>query len=104
MSSSPNADSHIEGVIQSIQDVPSTYDQQENVLEYRFTIRGEVKWIDDTLDKPIFSKNFNEYGTYNSETQNATLAPDEQRSRDDAKVEAIGKIVDLIVESMTEGW
>ncbi len=104
LSSAPDADSHIEGVIKAVRDDPSTYDKAENVLEYRLVLTGEVKWVDDTLNKPIYQKDFNEYGTYNSEVENAKLTTAEQRSRDDAKTEAIGKVVDLIVESMTEGW
>jgi len=56
------------------------------------------------MNKPLFSKNINEYGTYFSEIENSQLSTDAQRNRDDAKVEAIRKIVDRIIESMTEGW
>ncbi|HCW75073.1 MAG TPA: hypothetical protein DHU63_00885 [Candidatus Marinimicrobia bacterium] len=104
LTTSPEADSHIEGVIKSISDIPSTYDKSENVTEYRLQISGQVIWQDDTMNKPLFSKNINEYGTYFSEIENSQLSTDAQRNRDDAKVEAIRKIVDRIIESMTEGW
>lgn len=104
LTSSPEADSHLEGVIKSIADVPSTYDKNENVTEYRLQISGQVVWQDDTTNKPLFNKNLNEYGTYFSEIENSQLSTDAQRNRDDAKAEAIQKIVDRIIESMTEGW
>lgn len=104
LTSSPEADSHIEGVITALEDVPSTFDKNENVLEYRLLLKGQVTWTDDTTNKPLYEKNFNEYGSYYSEIENAKLTPDAQRTREDAKEEAIRKFVDRIVESMTEGW
>lgn len=104
LTSSPDADSHLEGVITAVEDVPSTYDKSENVLEYRLQLKGKVTWMDDTTRKPLYEKNFNEYGSYYSEIENAKLTPDAQRTREDAKEEAIRKFVDRIVESMTEGW
>ncbi|MCF7798099.1 MAG: hypothetical protein K9N11_07345 [Lentisphaeria bacterium] len=104
VTSAPDADSHIEGIITEVEDVPSTYDKSENVLEYRLQLKGQVKWIDDTTGKPLYDKRLNEYGSYFSEVENAKLSPDAQRTRADAKAEAIRKFVDRIVESMTEGW
>lgn len=104
LSSSPEADSHIEGVIQTVADVASTYDKNENVTEYRLNITAQVLWQDDTLNKPLFKKTLKEYGTYFSEIENSQRDSDTQRNRDDAKAEAIQKIIDRIIESMTEGW
>lgn len=104
VTSSPDADSHIEGIITAVEDVPSTYDKSENVLEYRLQLKGQVKWMDDTTGKPLYDKHLNEYGSYFSEIENSNLTPDAQRTREDAKEEAIRKFIDRIVESMTEGW
>ncbi len=97
-------DSHIEGKINSITDKPNSFDENENVLEYRLEFRGEVIWYDHVRDKELFNKKFTVFGTYFSEDENAKRSDAEQLERDDAYTEAIDRLIDLIVESMTEEW
>ncbi|MCF7808903.1 MAG: hypothetical protein K9N38_10340 [Candidatus Marinimicrobia bacterium] len=104
LSAKENPDSHIEGTISSIQDKPNVFDDDENILEYRLEFTGEVIWYDHIHEKQLFKKNYRVFGTYFSEEENAIRNDAEQLEREDAYDEAIEKLVDLIVESMTEEW
>lgn len=97
-------DSHIEGTIGSIADKPNVFDDDENILEYRLEFTGEIIWYDHIQEKQLFKKNYRVFGTYFSEDENAVRSDAEQLEREDAYEEAIDKLVDLIVESMTEEW
>ncbi len=104
LSAKATPDSHIEGKISSITDKPLSFDENENILEYRLEFRGEVIWYDHIRKKEIFKKNFNVFGTYFSEDENAKRSGAEQLTREDAYAETIEKLIDLIIESMTEEW
>ena len=104
LSAKESPDSHIEGTIARIQDKPNVFDEDENVLEYRLEFSGEIIWYDHLHEKEIFKKNYRVFGTYFSEDENAKRSDAEQLEREDAYEEAIEKLVDLIVESMTEEW
>ncbi|MCF7822879.1 MAG: hypothetical protein K9N35_01775 [Candidatus Marinimicrobia bacterium] len=104
LSSKESPDSHIEGKINSILDKPNSFDENENILEYRLEFLGEIMWYDHIRDTELFKKNFTVFGTYFSEDQNATRSDGEKREREDAYAEAIEKLIDLIIESMTEEW
>ncbi|NQV15814.1 hypothetical protein HQ531_10190, partial [bacterium] len=49
-------------------------------------------------------KNYTVFGTYFSEDENAQRSDAEKLLREDAYAEAIEKLIDLIIESMTEEW
>lgn len=104
LSAKDTPDSHIEGTIRTIQDKPNVFDEDENILEYRLEFTGEVIWYDHLQGKELFKKNYRVFGTYFSEDENASRSDTEQLDREDAYAEAIEKLVDLIVESMTEEW
>lgn len=104
LSAKETPDSHIEGTISRIQDKPNVFDEDENILEYRLEFSGEIIWYDHLHEKELFKKNYRVYGTYFSEDENATRSDAEKLEREDAYDEAIEKLVDLIVESMTEEW
>jgi len=97
-------DSHIEGKINTIVDKPNSFDEDENILDYRLEFRGEVIWYDHLQDKELFKKSYVVFGTYFSEDENANRSDDEKLEREDAYDEAIEKLIDLIIESMTEEW
>ncbi|MCF7922796.1 MAG: hypothetical protein K9M55_08855 [Candidatus Marinimicrobia bacterium] len=97
-------DSHIEGKINSVIDKPNSFDENENILEYRLEFRGEVIWYDHIRDVDIFKKNFTVFSIYFSEDENAKRSDAEKISREDAYDEAIEKLIDFIIESMTEEW
>ncbi len=104
LSAKESPDSHIEGKINSITDKPNSFDENENILEYRLEFRGEVIWYDHIRDKEIFKKNYTVFGTYFSEDENANRSDAEKLLREDAYDETIEKLIDLIIESMTEEW
>lgn len=104
LSAKESPDSHIEGKINSITDKPNSFDENENILEYRLEFRGEVIWYDHLRDFELFKKNYVVFGTYFSEDENANRSEAEQLQREDAYDEAIEKLIDLIIESMTEEW
>ncbi len=104
LSAKETPDSHIEGKINSITDKPNSFDENENILEYRLELRGEVIWYDHLRDLQLFKKNYVVFGTYFSEDENAKRSDAEQLQREDAYEEAIEKLIDLIIESMTEEW
>lgn len=97
-------DSHIEGEINSITDKPYSFDENENILEYRLEFRGVVIWYDHLRESQLFKKNYSVFGTYFSEDENAQRSDAEKLEREDAYEEAIEKLIDLIIESMTEEW
>ena len=104
LSAKENPDSHIEGKINSVTDKPYSFDENENILEYRLEFRGEVIWFDHIRGKEIFKKNFTVFGTYFSEDENAKRSEAEQLIREEAYDEAIELLIDFIIESMTEEW
>ena len=104
LSSKSKPDSHIEGKINSITDKPNSFDENENILEYRLEFRGEVIWYDHIRDTELFKKNYTVFSNYFSEDENAKRSDDEKLVRDDAYEETIENLIDFIVESMTEEW
>ena len=97
-------DSHIEGKINSVTDKPNSFDENENILEYRLEFRGQVIWYDHIRETELFKKNFTVFGTYYSEDENAKRSDAEKLTREDAYTETIEKLIDFIIESMTEEW
>jgi len=104
LSAKESPDSHIEGKINTITDKPNSFDESENILEYRLEFRGEVIWYDHIREAELFKKNFTVFGTYFSEDENAKRSEAEQLTREDAYAETIEKLIDFIIESMTEEW
>ena len=104
LSAKENPDSHIEGKINSISDKPNSFDENENILEYRLEFRGEIIWYDHVRETEIFNKKYTVFGTYFSEDENAKRSDDEKIEREDAYDETIEKLIDFIIESMTEEW
>jgi outer membrane lipopolysaccharide assembly protein LptE/RlpB len=104
LSARENPDSYISGKITSITDKPNSFDENENILEYRLEFKGEIIWYDNLRDAELFKKNYTVFGLYFSEDENATRSDAEKLEREDAYDEAMQKLVDLIVESMTEEW
>jgi len=104
LSAKESPDSHIEGKINSISDKPNSFDENENILEYRLVFSGEVIWYDHIREVEIFKKQFSVFGTYFSEDENANRSDAEKLVREDAYEETIEKLIDFIIESMTEEW
>ncbi|GIT10056.1 MAG: hypothetical protein CM1200mP31_2250 [Candidatus Neomarinimicrobiota bacterium] len=62
--SSPNSDSIIDGEIVSVSDGPYAFNNNEQVSEYRFSIKVKAIWLDVSNDKALFEKDFSSFGTY----------------------------------------
>ena len=104
LSTREKADCVIRGSINTIQDKPYIFDESENVLEYRLEFKGKVVWYDNLRERELFNKPYSVFGTYFSDTKNASLGGDAQRTRETAYGEGLDLLVDFIIEAMTEEW
>ena len=59
-----NSDSTILGVITSATDGPFTFDSNEQVDEYRFSISLKILWVDNENEKNLIDKTFTGFGNY----------------------------------------
>lgn len=62
--SEKNADSILKGTVIKIQDSPYTFNSQEQVTEYRYTVTMELEWDDMVEDKTLLKKQFTGWGAY----------------------------------------
>ena len=53
-----NSDSIINGVVNSVSDGPYSFNDNEQVSEYRFSLSVRVSWIDNGADSKLFEKTF----------------------------------------------
>lgn len=60
-----SSQSLLKGVIISILDTPYTFNENEQVSDYRFTIEIEVSWINTLTQEVFFEKKFTSFGIYN---------------------------------------
>lgn len=91
-----DADSILEGAVRSINDAPYTYNEAEQVEEYRVNIGLAVTWYDTVEDEVRLEENVSGFGVYD--------ARESQVTRDDAIQEAVDKIADKIINSITASW
>ena len=59
-----NSDSIMNGVIISVSDGPYSFNNNEQVSEYRFSLSVKVSWVDNSNDTALFDKTFSAFGTY----------------------------------------
>ncbi|RCL91235.1 hypothetical protein DBW59_01030 [bacterium] len=59
-----DSDSIINGVISSVSDGPYTFNNNEQVSEYRFSLSVKVSWVDNNDENILFDKTFSAFGTY----------------------------------------
>ena len=59
-----NSDSAIIGAITAVSDGPFSFDSNEQVDEYRFSLSVNVKWVDNENDKNLIEKTFSGFGAY----------------------------------------
>ena len=57
-----NSDSTILGVITNASDGPFTFDSNEQVDEYRFSISVKILWVDNENEKNLIEKTFTGFG------------------------------------------
>lgn len=92
-----NAHSVLYGTIQSLQDKPLVYTEDEAVKEYRLTLIVEIEWFDKINNQSIFKKQFTGYSEYDP-----TGATD--RTRDTALSESISQVTEDVINSILSGW
>lgn len=59
-----DSDSIINGVIISVSDGPYSFNNNEQVSEYRFSLSVKVSWVDNNDENILFDKTFSAFGTY----------------------------------------
>ena len=59
-----DSDSIINGVISSVSDGPYSFNNNEQVSEYGFSLSVKVSWVDNNDENILFDKTFSAFGTY----------------------------------------
>ena len=113
-----NSDSTILGVITSASDGPFTFDSNEQVDEYRFSISLKILWIDNENEKNLIEKTFKGFGNYSINNDPSSDGIDNDNdgildendddefgdSRELAINIAINKIASDVVNSILSTW
>tara|TARA_B100000315_G_scaffold47101_1_gene41900 strand:+ start:29754 stop:30332 length:579 start_codon:yes stop_codon:yes gene_type:complete len=58
------SDSVLKGTITKVTDIPYTYSEIEEVMEYRLNISIQMEWWDSAKDSTLISKNYSGWGLY----------------------------------------
>jgi len=115
---SSNSDSTILGVITSATDGPFTFDSNEQVDEYRFSISLKILWVDNENEKNLIEKTFTGFGNYSINNDPSSDGIDNDNdgildendddefgdSRELAINIAINKIASDVVNSILSTW
>ena len=113
-----NSDSTILGVITSATDGPFTFDSNEQVDEYRFSISLKILWVDNENEKNLIEKTFTGFGNYSVNNDPSSDGIDNDNdgildeddddefgdSRELAINIAINKIASDVVNSILSTW
>ena len=113
-----NSDSTILGVITSATDGPFTFDSNEQVDEYRFSISLKILWVDNKNEKNLIEKTFTGFGNYSINNDPSSDGIDNDSdgildendddefgdSRELAINIAINKIASDVVNSILSTW
>ena len=113
-----NSDSTILGVITSATDGPFTFDSNEQVDEYRFSISIKILWVDNENEKNLIEKTFTGFGNYSINNDPSSDGIDNDNdgildendddefgdSRELAINIAINKIASDVVNSILSTW
>ena len=113
-----NSDSTILGVITSATDGPFTFDSNEQVDEYRFSISLKILWVDNENEKNLIEKTFTGFGNYSINNDPSSDGIDNDNdgildendddefgdSREFAINIAINKIASDVVNSILSTW
>ena len=113
-----NSDSTILGVITSATDGPFTFDINEQVDEYRFSISIKILWVDNENEKNLIEKTFTGFGNYSINNDPSSDGIDNDNdgildendddefgdSRELAINIAINKIASDVVNSILSTW
>ena len=113
-----NSDSTNLGVITSATDGPFTFDSNEQVDEYRFSISLKILWVDNENEKNLIEKTFTGFGNYSINNDPSSDGIDNDNdgildendddefgdSRELAINIAINKIASDVVNSILSTW
>ena len=113
-----NSDSTILGVITSAIDGPFTFDSNEQVDEYRFSISLKILWVDNENEKNLIEKTFTGFGNYSINNDPSSDGIDNDNdgildendddefgdSRELAINIAVNKIASDVVNSILSTW
>ena len=113
-----NSDSTILGVITSATDGPFTFDSNEQVDEYRFSISLKILWVDNENEKNLIEKTFTGFGNYSinndpssdgidNDTDGILDENDDDEFGDSRELAiniAINKIASDVVNSILSTW
>ena len=113
-----NSDSTILGVITSAADGPFTFDSNEQVDEYRFSISLKILWVDNDSEKNLIEKTFTGFGNYSINNDPSSDGIDNDNdgildendddefgdSRELAINIAVNKIASDVVNSILSTW
>ena len=113
-----NSDSTILGVITNASDGPFSFDSNEQVDEYRFSLSLKVTWIDNENEKNLIEKTFIGFGNYSINNDPSSDGIDNDNdgildendddefgdSRELAINIAINKIASDVVNSILSTW
>ena len=113
-----DSDSSIIGIVTAVSDGPYSFNSNEQVDEYRFSLSVNIKWVDNENDKNLIEKTFSGFGTYsiNNDPSSDGLDNDSDGlldendddefgdSRELAINIAINKIASDIVNSILSTW
>ena len=118
ISDNSNSDSTILGVITSAADGPFTFDSNEQVDEYRFSISLKILWVDNENEKNLIEKTFTGFGNYSINNDPSSDGIDNDNdgildendddefgdSRELAINIAVNKIASDVVNSILSTW
>ena len=118
ISENEESDSSILGVISSAIDGPFSFDSNEQVDEYRFSINVQIVWVDNENEKNLIEKTFTGFGNYSINNDPSSDGIDNDNdgildendddefgdSRELAINIAINKIASDIVNSILSTW
>ena len=113
-----NSDSTILGLITNASDGPFTFDSNEQVDEYRFSISLKILWVDNENEKNLIEKTFTGFGNYSINNDPSSDGIDNDNdgildendddefgdSRELAINIAINKIASDVVNSILSTW
>jgi hypothetical protein len=90
------ADAVIEGIIQSVATAPLVVTTGETLAKQRLTISVKVTYQDMKMKKPIFEKQFSDYGDYD-----VSGGPSQRQA---AITTALNKLTEEILNETVSGW
>jgi len=113
-----NSDSTILGVITTASDGPFSFDINEQVDEYRFSLTLKITWVDNENEKNLIEKTFTGFGNYSINNDPSSDGIDNDNdgildendddefgdSRELAINIAINKIASDVVNSILSTW